>query len=124
MEFKKNQAIYLQIADLICEHILTHKWPVGEKIQSVREFAANMEVNPNTIMRSYTHLQTAGIIQNKRGIGFFVSKGAPEEILNLQRNAFLNEELPTVFKKMILLKVDLSELESRYNKFLTNNANS
>ncbi len=124
MEFKKNQAIYLQIADLICEHILTRKWPVGEKIQSVREMAANMEVNPNTIMRSYTHLQTAGIIQNKRGIGYFVSEGAPEEILGLQKSAFLNEELPATFKKMKLLKVEFSELEKLYNQFLTNNENT
>jgi len=72
MEFNKNQAIYLQIAEVICENILSLNWKVSEKISSVREFAAMMEVNPNTVMRTYTYLQDKGIIYNKRGIGFFV----------------------------------------------------
>ena len=114
MEFKKNQAIYLQIADLICEHIITLKWPVGEKIHSVREMAANIEVNPNTVMRTYSHLQDEGIIQNKRGIGYFVSEGAPENILALHRKEFVEEELPMVFKKMRLLNIDIKEVEKLF----------
>lgn len=117
MEFKKNQSIYLQIADLICEHILTSKWPEGEKINSVREMAANIEVNPNTIMRTYSHLQEAGIIQNKRGIGYFVSKGASDKVLELQRKEFIEEDLPQVFKKMKLLKVDLKHFEDLFHNY-------
>lgn len=116
MEFKKNQSIYLQIADLICEHILTDKWPEGEKISSVRELAANIEVNPNTVMRTFSHLQEAGVIQNKRGIGYFVCAGAADRVLDLQRKEFVNEELPWVFKKMKLLKVDINQIKELYNK--------
>jgi len=123
MEFKKNQAIYLQIADLICEHIITKQWPVGEKINSVREMAANIEVNPNTIMRTYSHLQNEGIIQNKRGIGYFVSEGAPEKVLELQRHEFVKEELPHIFKKMSLLKISMKEFQELYkNQNLTTKA--
>ena len=53
MEFGKDQAIYLQIADLICENILSGEWAAETKIPSVRELAINLEVNPNTVMRTY-----------------------------------------------------------------------
>ena len=115
MEFKKNQTIYLQIADFICENILTHKWTVEEKIPSVRELAAMIEVNPNTVMRTFTHLQEMGVIYNKRGIGNFVSTGAPNKIQEMQKQEFITQVLPEVFKKMDLLKLDFAELEKLYN---------
>jgi len=120
MEFKKNQTIYLQIADLICENILTEKWAVEEKIASVREFAGIMEVNPNTIMRTYTYLQDKGIIYNKRGIGFFVATDAPSNIQNIEKENFLKTEVPELFKKLDMLKMDFSELESLYKKYSKN----
>jgi len=93
---------------------MTHKWPVEEKISSVREMAATIEVNPNTIMRTYSHLQEMGIIYNKRGIGYFVASGAPKKILDMQKQEFVKEVLPEVFKKMELLKLDFKELEKIY----------
>jgi len=115
MEFKKNQTIYLQIADFICENILTHKWPVEEKISSVRELASMIEVNPNTVMRTFSHLQEMGVIYNKRGIGYFVASGAPKKIQDMQKQEFIKEVLPEVFKKMDLLKLDFKELEKIYH---------
>ena len=120
MEFKKNQTIYLQIADFICENILTHKWPQEEKISSVRELAAKIEVNPNTVMRTFSHLQEMGIIFNKRGIGYFVAKGAPQKIMNMQKQEFIKQELPEVFKKMQLLEIDFEELEKIYKSIISN----
>ena len=69
MEFKEKQAIYLQIGEHISETILRKQWEEGEKIPSVREMAMSIEVNPNTVMRTYSYLQDRGIIFNKRGIG-------------------------------------------------------
>jgi len=120
MEFKKNQTIYLQIADFICENILTEKWPVEEKIASVRELAAMIEVNPNTVMRTYSYLQDKGIIYNRRGIGFFVATDAPSSIQNIEKENFLKTELPEIFKKMEMLKMNFSELESLYKKYSQN----
>ena len=116
MKFKKNQTIYTQIADFICENILTLKWPVDEKIASVRELAGMLQVNPNTVMRTYSMLQDQGVIYNKRGIGYFVSDGAPENINQMERNSFINDELPELFKKMDLLKIDFEELKAIYNQ--------
>ncbi|TDI71601.1 MAG: GntR family transcriptional regulator, partial [Bacteroidetes bacterium] len=48
----------------------------GDKIPSVRELAAETGVNPNTIVRTYSELQSQQIIDNKRGVGFFVNPEA------------------------------------------------
>ena len=71
MNFKESKAIYLQIADRICDEVLLGQYQEEERIPSVREYAAVVEVNANTVMRSYDYLQTQGVIYNKRGIGLF-----------------------------------------------------
>ena len=68
MEFKDKQSIYLQIADYICEQILLGKWPPNERVPSVRDLGGMMEVNPNTVMRTYDFLQNKEIIFNIKNI--------------------------------------------------------
>lgn len=119
MDFKDKQAIYLQIADYICEQILLQKWPPGERIPSVRDLAGQLEVNPNTVMRTYDFLQTKEIIFNKRGIGYSASENAVELILNYRKERFLDNELPELFKAMYLLNVSMEELQNRYKAFVT-----
>lgn len=118
MEFKDKQAIYLQIADYICEQILLGKWPPGERIPSVRDLAAMMEVNPNTVMRTYEFLQNKEIIYNKRGIGYSADDQANEKILAYRKERFLSNELPEVFKNLYLLDIGIDELHSLYQKFI------
>ncbi len=65
MNFNEKQAIYLQIASIVCDTILEGKWKV-DKIPSVRELAVDLQVNPNTVMRAYDHLQQEQILMNKR----------------------------------------------------------
>lgn len=72
MNFKESKAIYLQIADRICDEVLLGQYREEERIPSVREYAAVVEVNANTVMRSYDYLQSQEVIYNKRGIGYFV----------------------------------------------------
>ena len=86
MEFDQHKPIYLQIADAICERILTGQWPEGDRIPSVRECGVSLEVNPNTVARSYDELSTEGIIHNKRGIGYFVSPGLRRPEGGIQEN--------------------------------------
>ena len=70
MNFKEAKAIYLQIADRICDEILLGQYKEEERIPSVREYAAIVEVNANTAMRSFDYLQSQEVIYNKRGIGY------------------------------------------------------
>lgn len=117
MEFHKKDPIFLQIVEMICEKILTKTWIEGDKIPSVRELAVNIEVNPNTVMRSYAYLQEKGIIQNKRGIGYFVAEHAHYDTLDLMKSNFIKNDLPLFFRKMSLLDIDFNELKDRFAKY-------
>ncbi len=106
MEFNSNKSIYLQICDAICEQILSGVLLPDGRIPSVREYGAEIGVNPNTVMRSYEKLTNDGIIYNKRGIGYFISPDAKEVILKEQRKDFIENELPLILKRMKLLGID------------------
>lgn len=116
MEFRESQAIYLQIADYICESILQKKWREEDRIPSVRELAVNMEVNPNTVMRTFNYLQDKGIIYNKRGIGYFISDKGFSQTLELKKQTFIHEEMPRLIKTMKLLGLTVSDIEKLYNE--------
>jgi GntR family transcriptional regulator len=118
MEFKDKQSIYLQIADYICEQILLGKWPPGERIPSVRDLATMLEVNPNTVMRTYDFLQNKEIIVSKRGIGYSSDDKAIERILLYRKDRFVESELPDLFRTLYLLNIGMDELQDRYNKFI------
>ena len=97
MDFKETQAIYLQIVDLVCDHIVTGKWKAQERIPSVRELGVQLEVNPNTVMRAYDYLQAREIICNKRGVGFFVTEGASK---HWSWSSMKNIKQATILRKM------------------------
>lgn len=118
MEFRDNQAVYLQIVDYVCEQILMKNWKVEEKILSIRDLAIALQVTPNTVQRSYDFIQQLEIISNQRGIGFFVEKDAIKKILTYKKEQFITKELPLVFKNMHLLKMDPKEIESLFNNYM------
>jgi len=118
MEFKDNPAIYIQIAEYVCEQILLKKWKLGDKLISIRDLAVNMEVNPNTVQRAYDFLQQKEIITNKRGIGYFIEETATESILEFRREQFMELELPVLFRNMYLLKIDFREIKNQFDLFV------
>ena len=108
MDFQKQKPIYLQIADRLMEQILGGQ--VDDRMPSVREVASAMGVNPNTVVRSFDHLQTAEIIYNRRGVGYFVSADARQRILAAQRREFLEDELPVIRQRLKALDISIDEL--------------
>jgi len=111
MKFTDKKPIYQQIADHFCRNILQKKWTSGDRIPSVRETAVAMEVNPNTVMRAFHYLQERKIADKKRGIGYFVSDAAYQEVLELKRAEFIEQDLPVFFRKMELLGYSCQELK-------------
>ena len=121
MQFRESIAIYLQIADYICERILLKQWNAGERIPAVRELAVQLEVNPNTVMRTYEFLQGQNIIYNQRGIGYFVGPDAINNAAQYRKTEFIEKVLPNIFRNMHMLGMDMDELKSRYNTFKKQN---
>ena len=117
MEFEGSSPIYLQIGDYICNNILKGAWEPSERIPSVRELAMDVEANPNTVMRTYAHLQEQEIIYNKRGIGYFVAEDALKAVRAMKTREFVENELPRVFAMMDLLGLGFEDLKSYYQRY-------
>lgn len=113
MDFNESKNIFLQIEEWLNNRILEDKIRPGDRIPSVRELAEEMEVNRNTVMRTYSTMENKGVLENKRGIGFFVADKAPKIIQNMQKREFFEKELPRLLERIKLLRLtssDLSEL--------------
>lgn len=118
MNFQENnKAIYLQIADKICDDILLGHYADDSRIPSVREYAATVEVNANTVMRSYDYLQSHEIIYNKRGIGYFIAPGARQRITRSRLDSFKNTEMEQFFKQLQLLGITPQQLSDLYSEY-------
>ena len=121
MEFKENPAIYIQISEYVCEQILLKKWKLGDRLISIRDLAVNMEVNPNTVQRAYDFLQQKDIINNKRGIGYFISEDALDRTSKFRKEQFIKNELPVFMRNIYLLKIDFREIKTLFEQFVNEN---
>lgn len=117
MNFNNDKAIYIQIADRLCDEILAGSYQDDERIPSVREYAVLLQVNTNTAVKAYDELARSEIIYNKRGLGYFVTKGAKKKILKERKQLFMKEKLPEMFRHMQLLGIDISEIGEEWNRF-------
>lgn len=111
MVFTDHKPIYLQIYDLIGERLFTHQYQEHDKLPSIRDLAASLEVNANTVLRAYAILQEQGILVNKRGMGFFVAPDGIKKNRQIRKKAFLEQELPRVFRTAKLLGIRREEMQ-------------
>ena len=118
MNFKDNKAIYLQIADRIGDQIIAGSLTPDGKVPSVRELAAEIEVNANTVARTYDHLQQNGIIYTRRGLGYFVSPDAKEKIVNLRRQQLMQGEMDYFMGQLKAVGITPDELRQLYCDYL------
>ncbi len=122
MDFKEiSKPIYQQIADRICDDVLSKAYMPRDRIPSVREYSAKVQVNSNTVMRSYDYLTNKGILFNKRGIGFFISDEAPELITRLRRETFFNDEMQYFFSRLLSINVTPEDLTRLYAEYISAN---
>lgn len=120
IDFKATKGIFLQIAENISHQILEGKLKVGERVPSVRDLAADFEVNRNTVLRTYALLNDDGIFDNKRGVGYFVSENAVEIIQKKAKQDFFENELPEFIEKVKLLKLTKEDLAQLINTINSN----
>lgn len=112
--FSNDKAIYLQMADRLCDEILAGLYGDDDRIPSVREYAVLLQVNTNTAVKAYDALARDGIIYNRRGLGYFVSAGARDTIMQARRREFIEQTLPDVFRRMRLLGIGIDEVVKRW----------
>ncbi len=117
MQFNTSSPIYVQIAQYIQDLIINSVWVEEDRIPSVRDMAMELEVNPNTVIRTYSMLQEEGILENQRGIGYFTAKGAKDLVLKKKRDHFIQSELPNFFDSMRTLEITFEEIETYFLLF-------
>lgn len=116
MQFNENKAIYIQIAERIADEIMLGVYKDDGRIPSVREYAASMEVNTNTALRSYAYLEQTGVIYQRRGLGYFTTPEARELIIKHYKEDFFGSFLPEMFSRMDILGIGIEEIEKLYNE--------
>ena len=116
MIFTNDKAIYIQMADRLCDEILSGVYKDDDRIPSVREYAVLLEVNTNTAVKAYEQLAREEIIYNKRGLGYFVTPGAKKQILKARKQEFMQGRLPELFRHMNLLDITIDEVAEAYKK--------
>ena len=115
MTFTNDKAIYLQMADRLCDEIIAGQYPEDSRIPSVREYAVLLQVNTNTAMKAYDQLARDEIIYNKRGMGYFVSPGARRNIIRRRKKEFMEQRLPELFRQMRLLGIGIGDIHKAWD---------
>ena len=118
MIFSNDKPIYIQMADRLCDEILSGVYQDDDRIPSVREYAVLLEVNTNTAVKAYAQLAREEVIYNKRGLGYFVTPGAKKQILKVRKQEFMKEKLPELFRQMQLLGITLEDVKDVYDATL------
>ena len=116
MNFKQGLPIYAQIAARLTDEILSGKYPPGARIPSVREYSALLEVNINTTMKGYELLAREGVVENRRGMGYFVSDDAIGRLEKQRRKEFFEEDLPELLHRMQQIGISRDELIKHLKK--------
>jgi len=112
MDFKWNddQPIYRQLRDRVVARILDGSLKEGDSLPSVRNVAAEYQLNPLTVLKGYQELVDEGLVEKRRGLGMFVKEGATGSLMSDERSKFLKEEWPKVAATIERLGLSADEL--------------
>jgi GntR family transcriptional regulator len=105
-----TQPIYLQLRDRVVAMILDGVLKEGDSLPSVRNVAAEYQVNPLTVLKGYQELVDEQLVEKRRGRGMFVNAGARALLLKDERQRFLSDQWPKVFATIQRLGLDTGEL--------------
>ena len=109
-EWNDRQPIYRQIRERVVAMILDGTLNEGDALPSVRTVAADLRVNPLTVLKAYQALADEQVVETRRGVGMFVSAGAASRLQVAERARFLAEEWPQVLATINRLGLTLEQL--------------
>ncbi len=110
MVWNDTTPIYRQLRDRVVAMILDGVLKQGEALPSVRQVAAEFQINPITVSKGYQELVDEGLVEKRRGLGMYVSEGAHTALLKSERERFLNEEWPALQARLQRMGLDLETL--------------
>jgi GntR family transcriptional regulator len=105
-----NTPIYRQLKERVIGMMLDGLLKPGDALPSVRQIAADFQLNPITVSKAYQELVDDALVEKRRGLGMYVTEGAPEKLLASERERFLSEEWPAMLERIRRLGLDLEQL--------------
>jgi GntR family transcriptional regulator len=109
-QWNDSQPIYWQLKERTVAMILDGTLKEGDALPSVRTVAAELQLNPITVSKSYQALVDEGLVEKRRGLGMFVCEGARKQLIASERNKFLKEEWPATLNRIEQLGLDAENL--------------
>ncbi|QDA56066.1 GntR family transcriptional regulator [Thermomonas aquatica] len=110
VEWSDGAPIYRQLKERVVAMLLDGVLKPGDALPSVRQVAAEYQLNPITVSRAYQELADDQLVEKRRGLGMYVTEGAPARLKTSERDRFLTEEWPLVLERIQRLGLDLQEL--------------
>lgn len=111
--------IYIQIEDSIHSLIAAGQLQPGEQLPTIRELAAEIRVNLNTVARAYFELDREGVISTQRGRGTFVSGVPDEKQIAQKRQKLLYSIIESAFEEATQLGYSMDEIKKAFEDELT-----
>src|SRR6185437_15265390 len=105
-----NAPIYRQLRDRVVAMILDGVLKQGDALPSVRQVAADFQLNPITVSKAYQELVDEQLVEKRRGLGMYVTDGARDALLKSERERFLREEWPRIRARIERMNLDLQKL--------------
>ena len=110
MVWNDNTPIYRQLRERVVAMILDGVLKQGDALPSVRQVAADFQINPITVSKAYQELVDENLVEKRRGLGMYVTEGARSALLKSERDRFLNEEWPPLAARLERMGIDLATL--------------
>jgi len=105
-----NAPIYRQLRDRVVAMILDGVLKQGDSLPSVRQVAADFQLNPITVSKAYQELVDESLVEKRRGLGMYVTEGARDLLLRNERQRFLREEWPLLRERLQRLGLSIDDL--------------
>ena len=105
-----NTPIYRQLKEKVIGMMLDGVLKAGDALPSVRQVAAEYQLNPITVSKAYQELVDDHLVEKRRGIGMYVTEGASEKLLASERDRFIREEWPAMVERIRRLGLDIEQL--------------
>ena len=108
--WNENRPIYLQLKERVGGMMLDGLLKPGDALPSVRQVAADYQLNPITVSRAYQELVDETLVEKRRGLGMYVTEGAVDKLLSSERERFIREEWPAMVERIRRLGLDIEQL--------------
>jgi GntR family transcriptional regulator len=110
IQWSDGAPIYRQLKDRVIAMMLDGLLKPGDALPSVRQVAAEYQLNPITVSRAYQELADEALVEKRRGLGMYVTEEASKKLMGSERDRFLREEWPLVLERIQRLGLSMQEL--------------